>query len=334
MTKHPSIRDIAAAAGVSITTVSHALNGKGRLPVATRERVAKVASELGYTAHPQARGLATGRSMLLGLEVGGFGSQLLVPEFSYFLELVNAAAAGAAEEGYGLVLAPGRTAGQLSRLSVDGAVVVDPVGDEPLVRELAERGAPVVTTGRVQGGADVPYVDNDHRAGAHQVLDHLAERGYQRPALLGTADGPSYAADALAGYEDWCADHGIEPLVVPVVAAGTEAAAYEATEALLARAEPPDALYVTLDRMAVGALLAAAAAGLSVPGDLGIASLTDSRSLQATQPAVTALDLDPARIGREAVGLLIAHVEGRPAPESVRVEARLMPRRSTAGRSE
>jgi DNA-binding LacI/PurR family transcriptional regulator len=333
MTKHPSIRDIAAAAGVSITTVSHALNGKGRLPVATRERVARVASELGYTAHPQARGLATGRSMLLGLEVGGFGSQLLVPEFSYFLELVNAAAAGAAEEGYGLVLAPGRTAGQLTRLSVDGAVVVDPVGDEPLVRELAERGAPVVTTGRLQSGAEVPWVDSDHRGGARQVLDHLAERGYRRPALLGTADGPSYAADALAGYRDWCADHGVEPLVVPVVVDGTEAAAFEATETLLARADPPDALYVTLDRMAVGALLAAAAAGLSVPGDLGIASLTDSRSLQATQPAVTALDLNPARIGREAVRLLIAHVEGREAPASVQVEAKLMPRESTAGRA-
>jgi DNA-binding LacI/PurR family transcriptional regulator len=328
--KRVGIQDIAREANVSITTVSHALNGKGRLSPEIRERVRLVAERLGYRANPQARGLATGRTMTLAVQVGSPQAEVLMPDFRYFAELLNAASARALKLGYGLLLAPaGASPGLIGELAIDGAIIVDPTGEEAL---LERTDVPRVTTGRAPGDADdVAWVDNDQRAGARMVLDHFARTGRSRPALLTTSGRQSYVEDAVAEYLDWCREHDFEPLVGRVGEVPTEAAATPAAAGLLSRRPRPDAIYATLDRMAVGALIACRSAGLSVPEDLAVAAITDTYVLRSADPPVTALDLNAPRIGREAVELLVGLVEGEEPSRAVTVPSRLVKRTSTQG---
>ena len=148
------IKEVAAAAGVSITTVSHALNGKGRLPDETRVRVREVAEALGYRPSATARSLAGGRTGILALTVARVEAMpFSLTDFDYFAQLMNGAGTAALEQGYALVLAP--SAGEpdlLDRVPLDGAIVVDPVRGDPTLAHLRERGVPVVTTGREPGG--------------------------------------------------------------------------------------------------------------------------------------------------------------------------------------
>src|SRR4051812_9274393 len=116
------IKDVAAAAGVSITTVSHALNGKGRLTPATRERVQKLAARMGYQPSALARGLAGGRTGMLALTVSFVDNPLPVADFDYFMQVMNAATSIALERGYSLTLLPAQARPDiLDRLPLDGA---------------------------------------------------------------------------------------------------------------------------------------------------------------------------------------------------------------------
>jgi DNA-binding LacI/PurR family transcriptional regulator len=332
------IKEVAAAAGVSVTTVSHALNGKGRLPEETREHVRQVAERLAYRPSVAARNLGGGKTGLLGLMISQpSGSTIRFSDFAYFTQLMMAASTAAIKAGYALVLTPGNHAlGASAGLAVDGAIVVDPVAGEPLVDELLESGVPIVTTGRIPGGReDNPWVDNDHVAGARTVLNHLARRGARRIALMTSPTIMSYTTDVESAYRTWCMEHGMKPLLTHVRADLTENAGFTAARKLLRLAQPPDAIYATYDRLGVGALFAARAAGIAVPDDLRLAvTATESRGAEPTRPSLTALSLHPDQIGERAAELLIALVEGRtPDPGHVIVPTRLITRTSTRSRA-
>jgi DNA-binding LacI/PurR family transcriptional regulator len=328
------IKDVAAAAGVSITTVSHALNGKGRLPDETRVRVREVAEALGYRPSATARSLAGGRTGILALTVSRVEAMpFSLADFDYFAQLMNGAGTAALEEGYALVLAP--AAGEpdlLDRVPLDGAIVVDPVRGDPMLAHLRERGVPVVTTGREPDGPDgARWVDNDHVAGTRAILDHLASAGASRVALITSPPVHSYTIDSQAAYRDWCAARGSDPEVASVTGTLTEGEGYAAALALLDRDDPPDGVYATLDRLALGVLLAAHARGVDVPGELLVAGCTDSHAGRGARPALTALSLDPESIGVEAVESLIALTEGRDDPELHRyVPTTVIPRASSS----
>lgn len=322
------------AAGVSVTTVSHALNGKGRLPQETRDRVHEVAQRLGYRPNATARNLAGGKTGLLGIVVSEpADTHFALSDFAYFTYLTAAASAAALERGYALVLTPSNVSlGADVGVAVDGAIIVDPVQGDPLVDELREASVPVVTTGRVVVGGDPDraWVDNDHVAGTRSVLDHLARRNAQRIALMTTPTIISYSVDVEQAYRDWCAEHGMEPLVSKTDRQLTESAGFAAASDLLSLPTPPDAIFASYDRLAFGALLAARACGASVPGDLLLAmTSTESRQGQSSGPSVTALDLHPDQIGQRAIELLIDIVEGRRTGGHVLVPTRLIPRTST-----
>jgi DNA-binding LacI/PurR family transcriptional regulator len=308
------IDDVAAAAGVSITTVSHALNDKGRLNEKTRRRVREVAEQLGYQPSALARGLAGGRTGLIAVTVSFVDEMpLAAPDFDYFMQVMNAASAAALERGLSLTLLPtGSRREMLDKLPVDGAIVVDPVPGDEIVEVLSRRGVPTVTTGRQPDGpTDGFWVDNDHVAGTRAMIDHLAGQGASRVALLQAPVLSSYSMDALGAFEARCAELGLEPIVETITDSVSEGSAYAAASRLLDSADAPDAIYGALDRLALGALLAAEAKGVRVPQDLLIAGCTDSEASRAARPALTVLSLNPDRIGSEAVDLLVELIEER-----------------------
>jgi DNA-binding LacI/PurR family transcriptional regulator len=327
------IREVAAAAGFSVTTVSHALNGKGRLPQETRDRVHEIAQQLGYRPNATARNLAGGKTGLLGLVISQpadirFG----LSDFAYFTYLTAAASAAALDRGYALVLTPSDLRlGAAVGVAVDGAIVVDPVEGDPLVQELREASMPLVTTGRVVGDdTGSAWVDNDHIAGTRSILDHLARRKARRIALLTTPTVISYSLDVERSYREWCADHEMEPRVIRTDQQLTESAGYAAASELLSLPDPPDAIFASYDRLAFGALLAADALGVRVPDELLLAmTATESSHRQSSGPSVTALNLHPDQIGRRAIELLIDIVEGRSDGGQIVVPTAIIARAST-----
>lgn len=327
------IKEVAAAAGVSVTTVSHALNDKGRLPEATRTRVRTIADELGYRPNATARNLVVGRTGLLGLAVSQRGGPpFAVTDFAYFAQLMMSASTAAIGDGYALVLAPADGALEpQSGIAVDGAIIVDPVREDPLVAALQRAGITVVTTGRVPGDDERScWVDNDHIAGTRAILDHLARRGGRRIALMTSPLEISYTLDVERAYREWCAQHRVEPLVKTTELGLTERAGHAAAGELLALPQPPDAIFATYDRLAYGTLLAAETLGVRVPEDLLLATTaTESQAPEAARPELTTLDLNPGEIGRSAAGLLVELLDEQETARHVVVPHRISARAST-----
>jgi DNA-binding LacI/PurR family transcriptional regulator len=333
-----SIQDVADAAGVSITTVSHALNGKGRLSDATRDRVRAIAEDLQYHPQPSARSLAERRSGLIGLAVSHYspGAAFALTDFAYFMQLMSAATEAALQRGYALVLVSGTgPTDAMLNLNLDGAIIVDPLEDDRLLRALDTAAVPVVTTGRAPGDPDRDWwIDNDHFEGTLSILRHLERAGARRLALINSPPVNSYALESLAAYERWCKEHGAEHMAVTAGGDLAEGAGFQAALELLDRPDPPDAIYATLDRLAVGVLLAASARGVVVPDELLVAGCTDSDAAKFATPALTALTLHPEEIGRRAVEMLAARIEGAPEPpRHVIVGTRVVARTSTRRRA-
>jgi DNA-binding LacI/PurR family transcriptional regulator len=326
------IADVARIAGVSPTTVSHAINGKGRVGAQTRRRVLEVAKQLGYRADRNAVNLTRRRSGVIALTVSSpAGMSVGLTDLEFFVRFVNGATTEALELGYALVLVPPRGAFAFDAIAVDGGILIDPLVDDALLIDCDNRGIPVVTSGRDPSGTHPAWVDNDLVASSRVVLEHLHERGARRIGLVAPPPIYSYGLDYRLGYEEWCAAHGCEPLIVEAEGALTETAGYTAAMSLLERADRPDAIYATLDRYALGTLLAAEALGLSVPAELLVASGIDSDLVRAASPSITALRLHPEECGRRAVVMLTAQIEDPSrVPEPSFVPTDLVVRASTA----
>ncbi|MCC3652773.1 MULTISPECIES: LacI family DNA-binding transcriptional regulator [Streptomyces] len=306
------IRDVAAAAGVSITTVSDALNGKGRLPDATRRHVREVAERLGYRPSAAARTLRTGRSGLIGLTVTTYGDEpFTFTEFAYFAEMARAATSAALARGYALVILPATSRHDVwSNVALDGTVVIDPSDHDPVVTELARQRIPVVSDGRPAGSVPVTaWVDNDHEAAVLGLLDHLADAGARRIGLLTGTTTDTYTRLSTSAYLSWCERAGQDPVYEKYPAHDPRAGAV-AADRLLARPDRPDAVYGLFDPNGTDLLAAARRYGLRVPEDLLLVCCSESTVYASTEPPVTTLSLKPRRIGTAVVQLLIDAIEG------------------------
>jgi DNA-binding LacI/PurR family transcriptional regulator len=328
------IEDVARQAGVSRTTVSHALNGKGRVSAETRLRVEQAARALGYRGNAIARRLASGaRGGVLALHVAARESPTVVSDVEYFTVLMSAAATAALSHGYWLTLAPvSATEDMWNSLPTDGVIIVDPLINDPLVRAFEDRDVPVVTVGRssLELNDRRGWIDNDHNAGTRAMLEHLRDQGAGSIALITGPEMNSYTLDTRNAYQDWLGKHGEEATFYTAGSGLSEEAGYEITAKMFAGGWRPDAIYATVDRLALGSLHAIKDHGLSVPEDILLSSLSDSQSARLARPPLTALDLHPELVGRWAAEMLIALVEGGRIRSRHRlVPAQVVQRRST-----
>jgi DNA-binding LacI/PurR family transcriptional regulator len=336
MTPRPTIRDVAKAAGVSVTTVSHALSGKGRVDPETRALVARVVRELGYRANRHAQGLRLGRSgaiaLLLPVRVDVRSDEALSLDF--YMRLASAAAAEAFSREQALMLLPPAvvTTG-LRALGLDGGIVVDPSPHDPRVSLLAGHGLPVVTIERDLGRPDDPwYVAGETDASTRQVLDHLRAQGARRICLLVPQSDWGWTAATLSAYDSWVREHDVPRLVVPVSMRSAEESAFQATGRLLAERTPPDAIFVAASRFIHGVQRAARDAGRRVPDELLIAAGVDSVHAREGDPPVTALDLHPERQAEAAVEMLLARLDGGEPTAPRTIPVTLLQRASTGAR--
>jgi DNA-binding LacI/PurR family transcriptional regulator len=313
-----SIHDVAREAGVSTTTVSHAINGKGRVDAGTRARVIAIADRLGYRANRTAVNLLRQRTGVIALTISApEGMPIGLMQLDFYVHFINAATSAALDRGYALILAPPAGARSFDAVDVDGGILIDPLADDPLIDAMHARGIPVVTSGRDPEKPDDEgvWVDNDIAPSTHALLDHLVEAGARTIGLVAPPEVYSYGIDYRRGYEEWCEATGAEPRIANATDGLTETAGFHAAMQLLGDSDPPDAIFAALDRYALGTLSAAAARGLRVPDDLLVAAGTDSELARKARPPITALDLHPERNGEIAVKMLVERIDAPATPD-------------------
>ncbi len=327
------IQDVARAAGVSATTVSHALNRRGKVSAETRARVEAVADRLGYRPSRAARSLRTARTETLGLVLPGFetgvAADLPTVALDHYMQLTRSAALTAFDRGYRLLMAPQLASPrEAAELGVDGAIVCDPVAGDRQLDFFTEAGIPVVTYEQPPGRPDFRWhVHSDNEANIRVLLDHLAGAGGEAIAMI-LPDLPSPTIDECQrAYLGWCERHRQEPRLELVAGQPEAPVARQRAESLLASNDPPDAI---LDVVPPSSLQACRRLGLRVPEDVLIAAFIDTPDTRAAEPAITAIDLNPVAIGKAAIELLVDLVEGRspegpiivPSPLHVRASSR------------
>jgi DNA-binding LacI/PurR family transcriptional regulator len=302
------ITDVAREARVSITTVSHVLSGKRPVAARTRQAVLDAANRLGYRPTIAARGLATGRTMAVGLQFPMEGEHLLLNP--YFPDLLGSLSAEATKAGYSFVLLPARRSADFPLESVletqrlDAAILVDPSDANDVLPMLRRSGVPVITVGRYLGRGKTHWVDNDHPQAMGMVFDHLLEQGYRRPALISLGhERYSYIADIEQAYRERAATIGIAPLLVRAEDL-TERAGYDAAITLLARQSRPDAIIAAVDRQAVGVLGAASELGIRVPDELGVTGEGNTLLASSSHLPLTSVDPHAAELGRAAIAVM------------------------------
>lgn len=333
-----TIRDVAEAAGVSATTVSHALNGKGEVSPATIERVRAAARRLGYRPSPTARALRQGRNgalvLILPREDGREVARQIVA-LDYYMAIAATAASVAFEHQRALILPPElTTAEDWESINPDGVLLCDPIASDPQIELLESIGIPVVSIERDAGRPDrVHYVAGDNTANTRLVLAHLREQGARRIALLTTAWTRAWSIDIDDAYSAWCAETGFPDLRVRVPVQFDNRAAYQAACHLLDGPEPPDAIYAPAEGYTNGVLTACRERGLRIPQDVLVVGGIDGREARESEPAVTALDLHPDRQAAAAVHLLIDRIDGRDAQGPIQVPSTLQVRASSTRRS-
>lgn len=314
----PTIADVARAAGVSRTTVSHALNGLGKVDPRTRERIKQVATELGYRPNLRAQRLRRGRAQAIALAssmpfaVAGGPSRL-----GFYMEVAAAAAESALAHDYALVLVPPVQSGSaLYSVDIDGAIVVEPDVDDAAVAQLRGRGLPYVALGRpVSPDEDCPYVDLRGGSVTELLLDHLREQGARQPALIVGSGSRHSSVDALAAYERKAEEHGWVPIAAAEPEAGGEQAGYDRCAALLAEHPGTDAVCALVDAFAVGAVRAIHDSGRSIPDDVMVVTRYDGLRARTCRPPLTAVDLHLDRAAFDAVELLLDRLRGDVATE-------------------
>lgn len=320
-TRAVTIRDVAREAGVSVATVSRALNNQGHVADAVRLRVREAASALSYAPHPGARNLSCRRTHTIGVV-------LPVLHGEFYSGLMRGMDHVARAHGLHLLVSShhGRrdeqdVALQTLRGRVDGLVLMSANNDDARPCGFLSIGVPAVCLDATAVDG-MPSLAIDNRGGAVAMVRHLLSRGHRRIAFIG---GPPGNADAMAreaGYRDAMADSGLDPWVVP--GAFDEASGHRACTGLLGTDERPDAVFAGNDLMALGCLFAMSQAGVRVPLDIALAGFDDIPLAEYAHPGITTMRVDAAELGRRAVRLLLVNSGSIADPE---IEAGLLPTR-------
>jgi DNA-binding LacI/PurR family transcriptional regulator len=313
-----SIKDIARAAGVSHTTVSRALRDSPEISAATKERIRKLAQEMGYRPSAIARSLVTQRTHTVGVVV----TSLADP---FHTEVVQGIEMHAQDHGYSILLSmshedPARERAAVEILAekrVDGIIVAaSRIGSNylPLLQRLQ---VPIVLLNSHQTGEYVYSIATDNVQAGHLAASYLLDLGHRRIGYIGSNRGGQTDRDRLAGFRRALCQAGIGIQDAWIVRGdGRMAGGCEAMREILAMPDQPTALFCYNDLTAIGALKAIVEAGRRVPDDYSLIGLDGLVEATYVNPSLTTVEQPRLEMGRLAMQMLIDVLTGQHIPTS------------------
>ncbi|WP_329378145.1 LacI family DNA-binding transcriptional regulator [Streptomyces sp. NBC_01716] len=318
-----TIREVASAAGVSVSTVSRAFTAPDQVQPKTRQRILDVAAKLGYAPNPAARSLR-------GVGTGTLG--LIIPDIAnpFFPPIVKAMQARARRLGHTVLVADSdeREADELETIAavskrVDGLVLWASTLSEARLLELAERMPLVVVNRHVPGIAEVHI---SLSAGIAQAVEHLRAYGHRRCVFVNASRAELSRGKSI--------HESFEALDLSLVELGPYEPRFETGvhAATLVAAHGATAVLAHNDLVALGVLHQMANLGVAVPGDVSVIGIDDTQLASVSTPGLTTIRIDPVEVATRATDLLIETIAGNArgdAPPPVEIGSRLIPRAST-----
>lgn len=333
--KQVTIREVAALAETSISTVSKYLNSRPYVSEQARERVAAAIKALEYVPNHSARSLVRGQSGIVGV---------LIPSFQnpYQSDLLDGMNSSAAMLGIKLLVATSGNASKsdnhmltgLLNSGVDGIIMTSAhMTDRNLIKPIAAR-IPVVLAGRHIDDEEIDYVVIDNCTGGKLAASHLAKLGHQQIAYI---DGPSDIVDfseRRAGFMRQLQEYRLE-LDEKLVFSGSPTSDFgrSITRAVMSRRKSarPTAIFAAADWIAIGALAEARALGIKVPDDLSVIGFDNVSLWHLSGTPLTTIDAQPSKVGQRALTLLMRRIQGDVRPSfHERLKPTLVIRASTA----
>jgi DNA-binding LacI/PurR family transcriptional regulator len=327
-----TIKSIAREAGVSLTTVSRALNDRPDIDPATRQRVLTIAQELGYHPSSLARSLVTQRTHTLGLAVRTLSDMWVV-------EIVPAIEELARNAGYEVFISTHyadpdkerRVLDTFRSRQVDGTLVISSTLGAAYSQFQDEWSMPIVLISPLIATPHCYQVRNDDMGGARMATHHLMGLGHRRIGHIGVPTWSLPGADRLAGYALALETIGLAPDPALVfLGDASVASGLEGAGALLSLPDAPTAFFCFNDLTAVGAMRAARSRGLRVPEDVSVIGFDDVALARYVDPPLSTIKQDMAELGRRATQMLLDLIAGLGPQGPIHLSTQLVERGSCA----
>ena len=314
-TSAPTLEMVAAAAGVSRSTVSRVINDSPKVTPEALAAVQAAIDKLGYVPNRAARILASRRTMSIALVIPENTAKFFADP--YFAAVVQGVATYLSETDYTLILLIAaesdaeKTRSYLQAGNVDGAIILSHHSDDRSYVALA-RSIPVVFGGRPTSvdGVGAYYVDVDNVLAAQEVTERLIQNGRTRIATIAGPQNMSAGIDRLQGWQLALDGAG---LATDLIEYGdfSPASGDEAMRRLLERGVPFDGVFIASALMASGALAVTRDNGIRVPDDLGVVTFDNNYAAQSAQPPLTTVEQPTIEVGREMADVLLRLIDGQ-----------------------
>ncbi len=325
-----TIRDVAVRAGVSTTTVSHVINGTRKVEPATAARVQSAVDELHYRPNAVARSMRRGRTHTVGI---------VIPDIAnpFFGDLARSLEDHMFEAGYSAIICnsdgdqakEARYLDVLLSKKVDGLLLIAASQPSEHLVHLVESGPPAIVIDRALGDLPVAHVLVENRRGGYLAGRHLLELGHRDIGVIAGPGGLGTSARRLEGFQDALDEAGVE-LADGRLYVGDfhTASGRTAMDSWLRRGLPPSAVFAENDLMAIGALSAAHAAGIDVPGGLSVVGFDGIAFGADVTPPLTTVAQSVNDVAAAAVELLFERLrDTATAPRLIELPVALMIRR-------
>lgn len=311
-----TIYDVAREAGVSIATVSHVINGKGKISRERREEILDIMKRLNYRPNAIASALAGKRTFTLGL---------LVPDISnpFFAEIARSVEDQGHQLGYSVIICSTdnqeekvkRYVNLLRQKQVDGVIIGTGISHGELLKPLQEHSLAIALIARDNPALDASSVRVHDLEGGRLAAEHLLHLGHRRLAVLAENERVTSSSDRVRGFVEAAASHGLELPPGCIAACDHKIEdGYRRAKAMLELAVRPTALFCCNDLLAIGALRAARELGLRVPEECSVVSFDDTILASVTDPPLTVIAQPIEQMGRMAVDLVVRGLSGKGDP--------------------
>ncbi len=312
-----TIKDVAALAGVSPSTVSRTCKDNPSISRETKEKVRKAMMQLGYEPNFQASNLASQNSKTIGIILPPSAKETF--ENPFFLETIRGISQFCNDRQYISTIVTGQNSEELLGTirtmvrsgQVDGFILLYSKEDDAIIEYLNEEGLLYVLVGKAQQFANLTiYIDNDNVLAGKEATDYLYNLGHRKIAYLGSESIKLFSADRKTGYQLSMFQHDL-PVEKKYIIEVNDVYLDECELLLnmLKSEDHPTAIVVSDDILAVSLERVCIQCGLSIPKDLSIISFNDSLFARLTHPPLTSIDVNSCQLGIEAASQLINHIE-------------------------
>jgi len=328
----PTLEMVAAAAGVSRSTVSRVINSSPKVTVEAVAAVEAAIEQLGYVPNRAARILAGRRTFSIALVIPENTAKFFADP--YFATVIQGVAMHLSNTEYTLTLLIAaendaeKTRRYLQAGNVDGAIILSHHSDDRSYVALAHS-TPVVFGGRPMSaeGPNAYYVDVDNVDAAREITGRLIAAGRTRIATIAGPQNMAAGLDRLEGWRNAMTDAGRDASLVEI-GDFTPASGAEAMRRLLERASDVDGVFVASAQMASGAMTVLRDRGIRVPGDVGIVTFDNDYFAESSQPPLTTIEQPTIEVGRRMAAVLLRLIDGDDVPTVTMMPTEVIDRHS------